>query len=70
MTLEVAELDPVAVDDRQMADARPGQRWNDRRTDPTSTDDRDPRDLEPLLSDPADLRQDNVPRIAVELVVA
>ena len=41
-----------------------------RGADPARADDGDARRLEALLPDPADLRQDDVARVAVEFVVA
>ena len=67
--MEVAELDHIIVDDRQPADARAGERRDDRAADAARADHRDPRCLELALPDAADLRQDDVPRIAFELLV-
>ena len=47
----------------------PGERRDDRAADPARADHRDLRRLELALPDPADLRQDDVPRVALELVV-
>ena len=69
LAMEVAELDHVIVDDRDRADAGSRERRNDRAPDAARAHYRDARGLELLLPDSADLWQDNVPRVAVELVV-
>ena len=69
LALEVGEVDGVAVDDRQPADARAGERGDDGGADPARADDGDARGLEAVLPDPADLGQDDVARVAVEFVV-
>src|SRR5437868_7198902 len=70
LALEVGQFDPVAVDDGEVADPRPGQRREHARADPAGADYCDSRGLQPLLPGAADLGQDDVPRITVELVVA
>ena len=70
LSLEIAQLDSVTVDDREMADARPGQRRNNPCANPAGTDNRNPRSLEQKLPRAADLRQDDVPGVTVEFVVA
>ena len=69
LAMEVGELDHIVVDDRQLADARAGERRDDRAADAAGADHRDPRCLELALPDAADLRQHDVPRIAFELFV-
>ena len=69
LALQIAKIDAVAVDDRQVADSGAGERGDDPGADPAGTDDRDPRRLEPKLPRTAKLRQDDVPGVAVEFVV-
>ena len=66
--MEIGELDDIVVDDRQPPDPRAGQRRDDRAADPARADHGDGRGLELVLPDAADLRQDDLPRVAFELV--
>ena len=70
LALEVAQFDQVAVDDGEVADAGAGQGRDHRRADAARADDCDAGRLQPLLPDPAELRQRDMARIAVEFVVA
>ena len=67
--MEVAELHDIVVDDRELADARTGERRDHRTADASRADHRDPRFLELALADAADLRQHDVPRIAFQLLI-
>ena len=69
LAMQVGKLDHIIVDDRQPPDAGTGKRWNDRTSDPSRANHRDGRGLELALSDAPHLRQDDVPRIALEFVV-
>src|SRR5215208_3148676 len=67
--MQVAELDHVVVDDRELADAGTRKRGDNRAADPPGANDRDVRCLELALPDPADLRQDDVPRVTLEFLI-
>src|SRR5690349_4311434 len=54
--MQISELDHIGIDDRQLADPRSAECGNDRASDPTRADN-------------ADLRQHDVPRVAVEFFV-
>ena len=69
LALEIAEVDRIAVDDRQPAHPGAGQCGNGSGANPAGTDHDDVGGLQPLLPNPADLRQDDVARIAIEFVV-
>jgi hypothetical protein len=67
--MEVGEFDDIRIDDRELSDACSGQRRNDRASDPPGSDHRNVRGLELALPDTADLRQDDVPRVSLQLFV-
>src|SRR6185503_10208542 len=69
LTVEVREFDDIGIDDRQPADPCASKRRNNGAADPTRTDDRDARGFQLALTAAADLRQHNMPRVALELVV-
>src|SRR5258708_22877856 len=69
LAVEVGKLDHVVVDNRQRAYAGAGKRRNHCAADSARADDADRHGLELALPDAADLRQDNVPRIALDLCV-
>ena len=68
LAMEIGELDHVVVDDRESPDTGAGERRDDRAADAAGADHRDARGLELPLPNAADLRQDDVPRVALELV--
>ena len=70
LPLQVGEFHDVAVHDAEFADARRGQVERGRRAQAAGPDAQDPRLAEPLLALEADLRQANVPRIALQLRAA
>ena len=67
LAVEVRQLDRVVVDDRQPPDAGAGERRQRRAADRARADQRDARRLQFALPRPADLRQDDLPRVALEL---
>ena len=67
LSVEIGKLDHVGIDDRQLADASAGERRNDRAADAAGADHGDAGCLQLALPEPADLRQDDVPRVALEL---
>src|SRR5690348_10384165 len=69
LAVKIADFDHVAIDDRQSADPGAGKRRNDSASDAAGAHDCDARRLEPALAEDAHLRQHDVPRITVELVV-
>src|SRR6478672_8323705 len=69
LAMEVADLDIVVVDNGELADPGAGKRRDDCAADSTSSNDGDPRGLELLLADSADLRQHDLARVTVELLV-
>src|SRR6476659_159352 len=69
LAMQIRQFHLVGVDDRKVADARPGERRDNRAADAAGADNCDFRCFELALPYPADLRQDDVPRIAVELSV-
>ncbi len=69
LAVEIGQLDRIIIDYGDLADARTGERRNDRAADPARSDDRDFRRFELALPDSAELRQDDVPRVPVELFV-
>jgi len=68
LALEVAEVDVVVIDDAKGADPRGGEVEQRRGAEATGTDHQDFRVLEASLADRADLRNDQVPRVAFHLV--
>ncbi len=70
LTLQVRAIDDVVVDDRQASDAGAGEARDDRAADAARTDDCDACRLQPALPDAADLREDDLPCVALQLVVA
>ena len=70
LALEVRTLDLAVVDDRQPSDTGAGKRRDRGAADPTGADHCDLRRLQPPLPDSADLRQDDMPGVAVEFVAA
>ena len=69
LPLQVRAVDNVIVDDRQPADARAGECGDRRAADSARSDDRDVRGFQPPLADSSDLRQDDVSRVTLQLVV-
>jgi len=69
LALKVGFFDDVTVDDRQHADTSAGQGGDYGAANSPGADDGNPRFLEPSLTHPADLRQDDVPRVPLELSV-
>src|SRR5437868_10443124 len=67
--MKIGELNHVGIDDRQPADSRTRERRDHRAADPAGTDHRDLRRLELALAHPADLRHDDMPRVATEFFV-
>ncbi len=67
LPLEVRKLDRIAIDNCQLADACAGECWNDCAADASSSNDDETRTFELALSDAADLRQDDMPRVALKL---
>ena len=70
LAMKIGQVDLAVVDDGELPHPCPGQRRDCRAADSAGADDGDPRRLEPLLADPADLAQDDMPRVAFELGVA
>src|SRR5215213_4581338 len=69
LPVQVRKLDDVIVDDGQLPDTSTRKCRNDRAADAACPDHGYPRCLELALSDSADLRQDDVPRVTIELAV-
>src|SRR5690349_22341129 len=69
LAVKVRKVDNIGIDDGQPADTRPRECGNDRAADAACTDYGNGRFLEAALAEPADLRQDDVPRIALQLGV-
>src|SRR4051794_10242139 len=67
--MKIGHFDDIVIDDRQLPGARARQGWNDGATDAARADYCDPGGLELALPDPADLRQDDVPRVPLQLFV-
>jgi hypothetical protein len=65
LPLQVAAIDHVVIGDAQRADAGRGQVIRRRRAQPTRADQQHARGLERLLALQADIRQAQVPRIAL-----
>ena len=68
LALQVAQLHVVGVDDAQMPDAGRGEVERGRRAEPAGADQQDARRLESALTVLADLGQDEVAVIALQLV--
>ena len=68
LALQVAGVHDVEVDQAQGADAGGGQIESQRRTEPAGAHAEHARGLEPLLALHAHLGQDQVPRVAREIV--
>ncbi len=68
LSLEVAVLDGVEVHQPDRAHARGGQVERGRRAEAAGADDQHPRLLELLLALEPDLRHDDVPGVAADLV--
>src|SRR3954447_23237056 len=69
LPLQVRPIDDIVVDDRQPTDSRTGQGWDQRTSDSSCTDDEDARGLEPPLAKTANLREHDMARITLELIV-
>ena len=70
LTLQIGPVDDVIVDDRQAPDARSGERRDCRASDTPGSDNGDAGRLQLALPDASELRQDDVPGVALQLVVA
>ena len=70
LSLKIAEVDRVEVDDPEGADPGRGQIQRDRRAEAAGADTKHPRRLQLQLPLHADLRQDKVAAVACDLVVA
>ena len=70
LPLEIGEIDDVAIDQADAADAGRGEIERDRRAEPAGADAEDARGLQPLLPLERDLRHDEMPRVTGDLVVA
>ena len=69
LALQIGEIDVVVVADRQLSDAGGSEIQRGRRAESSRTDDRAHARGEFLLSLDADLRQQDMPAVAQELVV-
>jgi hypothetical protein len=70
LPLQIGPLHFPIIHDRELADARSGQCGNSRAPDSACTDNRDGRCFQPPLADASDLRKNDMPRVAVQFVVA
>ncbi len=68
LPLQVAEVDDVEIDDAERADAGRGQIHRRRRSEAAGADAQHLRGLQLALTVHADLRQDQVPAVAPDLV--
>ena len=64
-----AKLDHIVIDDGDLPDARSRQRRNDRAANATGADDGNACVTKPALPEAPDLRQDDVSRVALELLI-
>ena len=67
--MKVGELDNIVVDDRQPPDPGTGERGNNPASNASRSDDGDRCSLELALSDSADLRQNDLTSVSLELSV-
>ena len=70
LALEIVACDAVVVDDADGADARRGEIEQERRAEPARAHDEHARRLQPLLAFAADLLQQQMALIALDLVLA
>ena len=68
LPLEVARVHAVEIDDAERADPGRGEIQGDRRAEPSRPDDEHLAVQELALPRPADVRQDDVPRVPLDLV--
>ena len=69
LPLQVAEVDDVEVDDAERADAGGREIHRDRRSESAGADAQHLRRLQLALTVDADLRHDQMPRVALDFVV-
>ena len=69
LAMQVREFNDIVVDDRKLSDSRARKCGNDRAADSTRADNGHLRAFQLSLPDAADLRQNDVPRVAAEFVV-
>src|SRR5690606_16699651 len=69
LALQVRRIDDIEVDDVNRPHSRRGEVQQHRTPQPTSSHHQHPRPQQPPLSLPAHLRQDNMPRVAFDLLV-
>src|SRR5439155_2802748 len=69
LAVQVGEINCVRIDDGQLAHARTGERGDHGASYAARADHGDTRALQLALADSPDLRQHDVPRVAVELGV-
>ena len=69
LPLQVGQVDPIAVDQCQGADAGGRQVQRGRRAKPSGTDDQHVRAAQPLLALDAEFVQQDMPRVAQQLFV-
>ena len=69
LAVQVTELDDIVVDDRDLPNSSAGKRRNDGASDTPCADDRNTRLLQLTLSGAADLRQDDMPGVSLQLRV-
>src|SRR5207249_179452 len=69
LTLKVRPIHPVEVHDPERADAGRGQIQGDRRAEPSGPDDEHLRFDQLALTGPADVRKDDVPGVALDLIL-
>jgi hypothetical protein len=67
LPLQVGDVDDVEIDEAERADSRRREIERGRRPQPARADEQHTRRLDPLLAVEADVRQDEVAAIAVEL---
>ena len=69
LAVEIRLVDDVEVDEADRADPGRGQVQSERRAEPSGAHDEHARRLEPLLALGTDLRQDEMARVAPDLLV-
>ena len=66
LSLQVRQRNGIVVDDAERADTGGGKILQNRRAEAAGADDKNARGLQLLLTRPADLRQDDVARVALD----